>query len=266
MVFVALGLAMATAAHGQAQGDTRWSLVGSRSSYCISYLIDPALAREILPSDAKPAPAGSGAGLHPFLARTVQDEPRFAQWIPASICVGYYDRVTSEGKVLAQAKGNRPVIIVTNSIAVQAPRGMPGATSLLLDILTDQRPLQRAGDDVGVDIGSISVTSRVRVEGDDPDVAMDVDGATFHWSGHATGESSVGRTRSVSFGYAGRRSTNWVVTSETTPETSRLMVGGLEILGTNPLAKALRASPVRAVGPEEVGGTTTWTFHKQTKQ
>jgi hypothetical protein len=44
------------------------------------------------------------------------------------------------------------------------------------------------------------------------------------------------------------------------------MVGGLEILGTNPLAKALRASPVRAVGPEEVGGTTTWTFHKQTKQ
>ncbi|HEY4099801.1 MAG TPA: hypothetical protein VGM20_02870 [Gemmatimonadales bacterium] len=261
-----VAIATVRAAGAQAPRDAHWSFEGNHGRYCISYLVDPALVAKLLPSDAKPAPAGTGAGLHPFLTRTVQDEPRFAQWIPAAICVARYDRVTADGKVLAQGKKDHPLIIVTNAVAVQSPRGIPEATDLLLDVMSDQRSLQRAGDDVGLEMGGITVTSRIRIEGDDPDVAMEVDGAIVHWSGHATGEPSVGTTHSMSFGYAARRSASLMIREEWTPETSRLMVGALQISGRNTLAKALGASPVRAVGPEEVGGTTTWTFHIQTKR
>jgi hypothetical protein len=263
---VLIAMAVVPAVGAQAPSDTHWSFEGNEGRYCISYLIDPTLVSKLLPSDAKPAPAGTGAGLHPFLARTVQDEPRFAQWIPAAICIGTYDQVTADGKVLAQGKKDHPIVVVTNAIAVQSPRGIPEATYLLLDVMTDQRSLQRAGDNVGLDIAGITVTSRIRVEGDDPDVAMEVDGATFHWSGHATGESSVGTTHSMSFGYAARRSNSLLIQEEWTPETSRLMVGALQISGRNTFAKALGASPVRAVGPEEVGGTMAWTFHNQTNR
>ena len=56
-----------------------------------------------------------------------------------------------------------------------------------------------------------------------------------------------------------------MVQLESAPTTSRFLSGNLQIEGHNTLAKALLASPVRAIGPEETGGATTVTFHTGTK-
>ena len=248
----------------QAPAEVRWSLEGDHASYCIWYLADPELARQMVPSGTELAPAGTGAGLPPLLARTVQDEPRFAQWIPGSICIGAYQRVTADGRVLAQEKRDRPVIVATNALAAQAPHGLAGAANLLIDFMTDQRALARAADDAGFAMSGITVITRVRVGADDPEVAIEVDGVKIVWSGHAIGDSGVGKTRSMSFGYATSRSAGWLVELESAPASSRIMVGALQVNGTNTLAKALKASPVRAIGPEEAGGTVTLTFRHET--
>ena len=114
----------------QRPAEVRWSLEGNRGSYCIWYLADPDLARSLVPASIALAPAGTGAGLPPLLARTVQDEPRFAQWIPGAICIAAYDRVTSGGRTLAQGKAGRPVIVGTNSLAASEARGFPDGNEL----------------------------------------------------------------------------------------------------------------------------------------
>jgi hypothetical protein len=249
----------------QVPAEVRWSLEGNRGSYCIWYLADPELARHMVLSGTALAPAGTGAGLPPLLARTVQDEPRFAQWIPGSICVGAYQRVTSDGRILAQEKRDRPVIVATSALAVQGPRGFAGASHVLIDFMTDQRALARAADADGFGMSGIKVITRLRVGADDPEVAISLDGVQIVWSGHAIGDSGVGRTRSMSFGYATSRSANWLIDLEWAPASSRTMVGALQVDGLNTLAKALKASPVRAIGPEESGGTTTFTFRSATR-
>jgi hypothetical protein len=266
---VASLVVMATSAGrgaAQATPGTRWTLEGNQGSYCIWYLADPDVAKLLVPSETVLTPAGTGAGLHPLLMRYVRDEPRLAQWIPGSICIGFFDRVTAEGKTLAQSRPDRPVIIAINSLAAQDARGIAGAGRYLLDVMTDQGALARAAAELGVNMDGIKIVRRPRSAGDDPEVLIDVAGVQINWSGHAVRDSSVGTTRSVSFGYAGRRNTNGLMVFESTPATTRLMVGALEVAGRNTLAKALKTSPARAIGPQEFGGTTFLTFQQATKR
>jgi len=249
----------------QRLAEVQWSLEGNRGSYCIWYLADPDLARSMVPSSIALAPAGTGAGLPPLLARTVQDEPRFAQWIPGAICIGAFDRVTSAGRTVAQGKSGRPVIVATNSLAASEARGFPTATSYLIDFMTDQRSLSRAADAAGFSMDGITVLTKQQVGADDPRVSITVAGVQITWSGHAIGDSGVGKTRSMSFGYGSGRAASWLIDLESAPASTRLMAGSLEVDGRNTLARALKASPVRGIGPEDSGGAVTMTFHPGTR-
>lgn len=246
--------------------DATWTLEGSEGGYCIWYLADPAIARKMVPGSTVLTAAGSGAGLPPLLATTIREEPRFAQWIPGSLCFGFYQRVSEGSRTVAEGRPGRPVIVVTSSLASQDARGVEGATEYLIQLLTDNRSLANAADRIGVDMSSVKYLSRIRVEGGDPSVTIDLDGAIISWSGHALAGSSVGKTRSMSFGYGGPKSANWLMTLELAPATSRLIVGNLSISGSNNLAKALRSSPARSIGPQESGGTASATFHSVTRK
>ena len=243
-----------------------WTLEGNRGGYCIWYLADPDLARKMVPSSTQLTPAGTGAGLPSLLVSIIREEPRFAQWIPGAICFGLYQRVSSGSRSLAEGKPNRPIVIATSSLAAQNAHGVEGATDYLLDFLTDNRSLASAADRIGVDMNMLEYVSRVRVEGGDPAVTINLSGTIIDWSGHALSDSSVGRTRSVSFGYGGPKSANRLVRLELAPASSRLVVGSLSIDGRNNLAKALLASPARPIGPQESGGKGSIMFHGATKK
>lgn len=254
------------AAQGTLPKDATWTLEGSRGGYCIWYLADPELARQMVTSATSLVPAGTGGDLPVLIASTIREEPKYAQWIPGAICFGFYQRVTSGGRTIAEAKGNRPLIaIATNSIAAQGARGVPGANQYLIDFMTSDRGVANAADAIGVDMSMLEITVRSKLEGDDPNVTLSFSGIHIDWAGHSLADSSVGKTRSVSFGYGGPKSANWQITSEAAPQSSRLMVAALLVEGKNSLAKVLKASPARAIGPEERGGPATITFHAVTK-
>ena len=261
-------LVAASAAGGQALPlkDTEWTLEGGTGGYCIWYLADPALAQKLVPSSTSLVPAGTGGELPMLLAGTIREEPKFAQWIPGSICVGFYQKVVSAGRTIAEAKPGKPIMMATSSIAAQAAHGVPGANHYLLDFMTNDRGVANAADDIGVDMSSIEMVRRSPLEGEDPNVILTLDGIQITWAGHAIADSSVGKTRGVSFGYGGPKSINWLINMESSPQSSRLMVGVLLVGGGNNLAKVLKASPVRAIGPETRGGTATVTFHAVTKK
>ena len=158
------------------------------------------------------------------------------------------------------------MILATSSLAASGARGFSAASSYLIDFMTDQGSLAHAADGIGVGMGGIKLITRTRVGADDPEVSIVIEGTQITWSGHAIGDSGVGKTRSVSFGYGTGRGPGWLVELESVPESSRLLVGTLEIDGRNTLAKALKASPGRAIGPLESGGTAVLKFQKGTHQ
>ena len=97
-VLAAIGLiCSATPANAQATlpKDATWSLEGAQGGYCIWYLADPVLARTPVPSSTSLLPAGTGADVPGAGPGYIRDEPKFAQWIPGTICVGFYQRVST---------------------------------------------------------------------------------------------------------------------------------------------------------------------------
>jgi hypothetical protein len=241
--------------------ETRLTLTDARGGYCISYLVDPAVAVGLAPEGATLAPAGKGAGLSPFLVRVIQDEPQFAAWIPAAICIGRYASAALDGREVARAKGDKAITVITSWVSVVDPMGVEGATAALLDLSVDESRVQRPLQDFGVRIDERAL-ELVPGENGDTQIDLKLGKTRISWVGHPTGDPRVGSTQSMSFGYGGQRNSIWRVTSAVTPGETRLMVGALRVEGKDALAKALKSSPIRAVGPLESGGSAEFVFHR----
>lgn len=256
---------LTAAAQIEAKSST-WQLDDSRGSFCVWYLADPSMAPDLAPRGTVFAPAGAGTGLPAAVARLVRDEPQFGSWIPAALCVGLYGKVTVDGAVAAQAKGDRPVLVMTHAIAAMGPRGQEGAGYLLLELATDNGTLGRVAEDVGLRVERREVTRVRSNDGGDDAWQFQMKKAKLLWSGHPTGYPRVEPTQAMSFGLAGMRTTSWLLESKSAPDTVRLLVGQLRVEGKDDLAKALKASPIRAVGPLEQGGRTEWRFTRSGKR
>lgn len=242
--------------------EIRLTLTEARGSFCISYLVDPAVAVALAPEGAVLSPAGKGAGLSPFLVRVIQDEPQFADWIPAAICLGRFAAASLDGKEVARAKGDKTINVTTSWINVERPLGVDGATLALLELDIDETRVIRPLVDFGV-LGGDRGIEVLPAERGDTEIRVKLEKTQIVWVGHPTGDPRVGSTQAMSFGYIGMRGSTWLISREVAPTETRLMVGALRVEGKDALAKALKSSPIRAVGPMESGGTAEFIFHRQ---
>ncbi len=241
--------------------EMRLSLTEARGGYCVSYLIDPAVAEALVPVGTTLAKAGQGEGLSPFLARVIADEPQFAAWVPAGICVGRYSAASIDGREVFQAKAGKAFTVVTSWVGATDPLEVSGSTALLLEIASDESRVLRPLSEFGLQPEERSVQIEPADAGD-TSMEMKLSKTRISWVGHPTGDPRVGATRSMTFGYGGARSSVWRITSSWAPSSTRLMVGALRIEGKDALAKALKSSPIRAVGPMEEGGTADFLFQR----
>lgn len=255
-----LALPVGLTAQGAKGTGSRWILDDARGSFCVSYLADPALAEQLVPKGTELTPASAVTELTPMLARVIRDEPQFATWIPSAICAGFYGAVTIDGEVAARAKGERGILVMTHSVAAKAPRGQQQAGNLLLELSTDNGVVARMAENAGIRIERRDAVVTPSREGGDDIMTLQVDKAKLVWSGHRTGEPRVDVTQMMSYGLEGRRNTNYQLVASFAPDTVWAVVGQLRIEGKDDLAKTLKASPIRAVGPIRTGGRAEWFF------
>lgn len=259
-----LGLAGAVALPAQSADSARWTMHGSQRGYCIWYLVDTATALSLVPHGVTVAVLSGVPNAPAALLRVAQDEPRFAGWVPAAFCLHFYDSVALDDRTIATEGRGREIVIATSSIAAADPFGTH-AGHYLLSLMSNDRQVRNAAGDLNLGPDDITMTSRDRGEGGDSDITFESGGVRIIWTGHPTGTPDVGTTQAMSFGYAGSHRVNWAIAIQDQPANQRYMVGSLEVDGKNTLAKALKASPIRAVGPEWFGGSAEMTFHKSTK-
>lgn len=243
------------AAVGAQDNPPLWRWVDAQGGFCIWYLADPAIARELMPEGLQARPVSMGTDLPPDLLRIAQDEPRFADWIPGVVCVGQFEVVAANGMPVGRREGTHPVRFALTALAAK------GATEWeLLELGLDAGRLDQVGEKLGIRSKQRQLRLRQGIEGEDDQWSLKLDGAELGWVGHAIGQPDVGLTRMMSFGYTGDRNTVWRLDLKTSPATTELQVGSLRITGKGALAQALKSSPIRAVGALERGGETVMTF------
>jgi hypothetical protein len=238
-----------------------WRWVDAQDGFCVWYLADPALAPGLVPAGTPLRPASATAALPDVLLRIVQDEPRFTEWIPAFLCVGRFAAVAADGTPAGTMGDEQPLLLTLSGLAAASPYGQDAGWQLAT-IGLRAGSLDRVADRAWIANREPSMRVRNGLQGEDDEWELSLDGTKLIWSGHSTGPVRVGTTRSMSFGYAGNRNTTWLVALRMAPAEEQSQVGALRIEGKNPLAQALKASPIRAVSGLSRGGELTMTFRR----
>ena len=247
-------LSGASRAAAQSDAET-WRFDGLRNGYCIEFLVDSALIRGLLPDGAMPLRADRVQALHPAIARTVADQPEYGAWTPASACFYMFDQVVVAGRPLpASSAAGEMIGFVSYSARLLEDRGRGG--DVLDRLITSNWKGMRSADDQGLRLERSPVTLEDVPKSTNRRITLKVDGTTLRWEGRDAGDSTAASApleRRWLVKGADRRYR--FVTMRVVPTSSRSMIGSLIVQGKGDLAKALRSSPIRYVGPNVRGGS-----------
>lgn len=262
MLPLAILAAVAPVAPAGAQVDEQlWRWVDSQGSVCIWYLADPAMAPGLVPTGTALRPASATASMPESMLRLVQDEPRFAEWIPAVLCIGRFAVAAADGTPVGAARQGQSHLLVLSGLAAASPFGQDAGWQLSTIGLQAGR-MDQVAERARIGSRSAQIRTRVGVEGEDDQWELSFEGVKLIWNGRPAGQVRVGTTQAMSFGYAGSRNTIWLVALRLAPESEQGQVGSLRVEGKNTLAQALKSSPIRSMGPISRGGELTLTFQR----
>jgi hypothetical protein len=259
-----LGLALATWCGGatplvgQGRSDGRagpvWTLEGLHSGQCVRFLLDPGVVQRDVPNGARLVPAGRDESLHPALRGVIDAQPEFAAWIPSSLCLFYGDALNLGARRFGGKDPRKRLMIGLWAVAA-AEQGSGARRDVLLDFFGGGGGLVQAAAN-----GRVKLTEAQSSVSKEPDTGNDlydvkVGKARLTWNGRAVGDSTrVEQAIQESWWGKGTSGMLWRVNATFKPEWSRPLVGVLRVEGKDDLAKALKASPIRFVGPRYRGG------------
>jgi hypothetical protein len=229
-------------------------LQGLRAGYCVRFLIAPGPASKMLDKDLRLVPAGRDRLLHSALRQVIQSQPEFASWSASSLCFYFLDAVQMGDRRIADKDPRKYQMLAAWTLAATEQKS--------------GRRRDRAVELYGNRSGFIRAAERNRVPlreahasvADQADTTFDsyrvkLERALLIWRGRATGDSTALSQPIEEFWQLdARRGGVWQVHVVLRPAWSRAMVGSLTIEGKDDLAKALKASPIRFVGPFLRGG------------
>ena len=231
-----------------------WTLEGLSPGQCVRFLVEPDRARRGIQEKVRLLPAGQDESLHPALRSAIEGQPEFATWIPSSLCLYYSDALTVGGRRFG-GKGTRKRPMIGMWAVAATEQGSGSRRDILLDFVAVGGGVSQAAANAKVKLGEAQ-SSVSKVPGTDNDLyEVKIGNTRLTWNGRAVGDSTrVGRPILESWLGKGTSGTVWRIQATFKPEWSRAMVGMLSVEGKDDLAKALKASPIRFVGPVYRGG------------
>ncbi len=249
-------------AQSKEHADAVWQIRGLRKGFCVLFVVAPQLASRSLPANLRLVPAGEATDLHPALRTEVQSQPALASWIPSHLCFYAVDTIqTPDYAVHGDKKGKKPQFFGLWTVSA-AEAGSGTKRDLALLLLASNGRLMKSGNIVGhqirelqAKIGKVPFADINGVPSTDDRFQVKIGKTLITWDGHPAKDSA--RTNgSVEIVWASTRESGEKGNGHLTltPQWSSPMVGSLKVEGKDDLARALRASPVRFVGPVYRGG------------
>lgn len=231
-----------------------WGLQGLRAGYCVRFLAEPHAAARELRKGFSLLPAKHDRSLHPAIRQIVNTQPEFTSWIPSSLCFYFMDAVqVGKRRVVERDQQRYQMIGIWTLAAVEQEGG--ARRDLALDMYASRESLLRAAG-----AAQIRIQRAHSVVSERPDTVSDiysvkVGQTLLVWNGRPAGDSTrVDTSIEESWSVVGLRSRTTGARLVLKPAWSWPLVGSLRVEGKSDLAKALKASPIRFVGPLYRGG------------
>ena len=238
-----------------------WALEGVRSGQCVRFLMDPAAARKQARSGTRLIRADQDRTLHLVLRGVISEQADFAAWTPASLCLYFSDGIRVGGRRLASKDARKKQLLGVWTVAAAEEGG--GRRDMVLDLFGSGGELVRAAEAARVKVREAkSAVSKAPTTGNDR-YDVRVGKTRLIWNGRAAGDTApVGQPLEHLWLTRGASGTFWRVKATFRPAWTRSLVGVLTVEGKDDLAKALKASPTRFVGPLYLGGVGELRFSR----
>jgi hypothetical protein len=259
---VGLGAALAaccasalSAQTGAAEKATRlWNLQGLRAGYCVRFLVDPETAGRELKDGLVLLRADRDEALHSALRHVMQSQHEFSSWSPSSLCFYYTDAIQVGGRRIAEKNARLAQMIGVWSVAA-VERGSGARRDLVLDMYASRERMRSAASAELVLLHEAEAGFQAPTDSSGTEYRQKIGKTQLIWSGRTAGDSLlIDKPIVETWRVAGARGVTWSAQLTLTPRSSRALVGSLRVEGKGDLAKMLKASPIRFVGPFYHGG------------
>ncbi len=243
-----------------------WRLADLRKGFCVQFLVEPGKLSRRLPEGSRLLPAGQVGELTPALKTVVEGQPEFAAWTPSHLCLFYLSEVNAAGRQVRDRNPSKaPVLGLWTVAAGGAAAG--SRRDVALEVFTNSGTLEDAGRAAGLEIDRIR-SSVGKVPPDDEGVSSGADRYEFRigkaqlvWDGMPGADSAPPEAPLARQWQAPGRRGGWFRGSHSlSAEWTRAMIGSLKVEGDDELARLLKASPIRFVGPVYQGGAGSFQF------
>jgi hypothetical protein len=247
-------VSVAAQAGTQVKDERVWSLVGLRTGFCVRFLTDPGMAPRELSNDLRLLRADQDRTLHPALRQVIETQPEFASWVPSNLCFYYSDAVNVGNQRVAERDARKAQMLGVWSLGA-VEQGTGNRRDLVLDLLASRERLRRVAAANLVQLHDADAAFRAATDTSPEQYTLTIKKTRLVWSGRATGDSTRVEAPLVdSWRVPGVRGVTWSARLALTPAWSRGVVGSFSVEGKGDLAKVLKASPIRFVGPFYRGG------------
>jgi hypothetical protein len=265
-----LGLAVATcwgisALPAQTAGDAKesrvWALQGLRTSHCVRFLMEPRAAAGKLKGGFRLLRADQDSSLHSALRHNIQAQPEFASWVPSQVCFYFTDAVQIGRRRLVEKNDRYQMLGVWTIAATDQKAG--ARRDIAVDLYSSRNSLLQAARTSGVRLQDAHSSVEDQADTSSHNYRVDLERTRLVWHGRVSGDSTrVAQPIEEAWLAPGLRGQTWSVRFTLSPTWSRPLVGSLTVEGKGDLAKALKASPIRFVGPAYRQGNAELRFFR----
>jgi len=227
----------------------------------VQLLVDPRNLDVTIPTAARPLRADAIDDLEPVLRRVISNQPDFASWTPSRLCLYYMETVDVGSLRVSERDLNKaPMIGVWDLAAADAGGGV--RRDVVLRLFTNTGRLERAGQVNGLDLRKVRSTVREIDNEDDPSAPpigihyqLKLGKTLLIWDGRRVSDSiPTNGPLSREWRADSRRRGPMTARLTLTPKWTKAMAGSLRVEGDDDFAEAIKASPIRFVGPAVLGG------------
>lgn len=262
-----VALAGNAAVAAQDQNAQSWQLRNLRARWCVYFLMDSATAEKKLPGGYSPRSAQGFPGLSPAITRLIHDEPTYTNWIPAQLCASHFDRALVDEHPVGDSAASldKAQALITWLIGAGGPsvEGESQPTYYIAELRSDNWRLLRQGELWALRGDRAEPTVGKVPESTEDLYQVRIGRTVVTWEGHLAGDSASAAAPVEENWYTtSTRNSRIRATARFTPDSAQSVAGTLRIVGKDDLAKSLRASPIRMVGPMMWGGGGSIQFTK----
>ncbi len=197
------------------------------------------------------------------------NQPEFAGWTPSKICLYYMQTVDVGSLRVSERDPEKVPMVGVWSLSATGGAGQ-GAHEVALRLFTNNGRLERAAEVSGLDLRRVDSEVRSLPNEDDakaPPIGIrrtvKLRKTLLTWEGRQVDDSTrVEGAVTMLWRAESKRRGAMTASLALTPEWTKGMAGSLRVEGDDDFAEAIKASPIRFVGPALMGGAGQLAFRR----